>query len=51
MAKRTKPLPLWLPLLIGGVLILIPDPAPFVGPSAAAGLLLITGTFGYRLTR
>jgi hypothetical protein len=46
MAQKAPPIPYWIPIVIAGILIVIPDPA-----TTLTGLGILAATFGYRLTQ
>jgi hypothetical protein len=39
---------IWPAVIVGGILIAIPDPVPFAGPTSAAGILVILSAFGIK---
>lgn len=39
---------IWPALIVGGILLAIPDPVPLAGPTGVAGLLIITSAFGLK---
>jgi len=43
--KKTN---IWPALIVGGILLAIPDPVPLAGPTGVVGLLVIASAFGVK---